>query len=274
MLRNMSDLEEYSIGATDGLIGEVKDLYFDDQTWVIRYFVVETGVWLAHRRVLISPFSIGKPDWAAKALPVSITKKQVEESPDIDTNRPVSRQHEMSHLGYYGYPYYWGGDGLWGGGSFPSMMLTGVGYGEANVADRQAQARNARTEAEADAEQREHADHHLRSCQAVMKYRIHAADGDIGHVQDLLVDEETWAIRYMIVDTSNWWIGHHVLISPQWILNVSWADSKVAVNLTRDAVKRAPPYVMNRQLDRDQEMDVYRHYERKGYWPDKAAVPR
>ena len=118
MLRNSKDLEECVIGATDGTIGDVKDLYFDDEAWVIRYLVVATGDWLANRKVLISPFSLSQPQWAQKLLRASITKEQVKNSPDIDTDRSVSRQHEVQYLKYYRYPSYWGG-GLWGGGANP-----------------------------------------------------------------------------------------------------------------------------------------------------------
>ena len=127
MLRNVKDLEGCAIRATDGTIGHVTDLYFDDLTWAVRYLVVETGHWLASRKVLISPIAVGQPDWESRVLPVSITRSQVQLSPDIDTDKPVSRQHEMLYLGYYGYPYYWAGDGLWGQGSYPGVMMLGLG---------------------------------------------------------------------------------------------------------------------------------------------------
>ena len=264
MLRSMKDLEGYAIRATDGNIGHVKDFYFDDEAWVIRYFVVATGSWLSSREVLISPIAIGEPDWSNNVLPVSITKEQVKNSPDIDTDKPVSRQHEMRYLGYYGYPSYWGGSGLWGGGAYPGMMMTsdGVFGSTLYVADPEAQ------EAYARADEARHRDDdlHLRSCQAVMDYRIHASDGDIGHVQGLLVDEQTWAIRYMIVNTSNWRLGHQVLIAPQWIKSVSWPEATVSVDLTRQAVKDAPEYDSTAPLDRTQEMGIHEHYGRPGYW--------
>jgi|SRR5450830_423961 len=109
MLRNTKDLDNFAIRATDGEIGNIKDMYFDDDAWVLRYFVVETGSWLSSRKVLISTVSVQQPDWHGKTLPVSITKSQVSSSPDID--KPVSRQNEEQYLGYYGYPYYWGGTG-------------------------------------------------------------------------------------------------------------------------------------------------------------------
>ena len=125
MLRNTKDIENCVIGATDGIIGHVKDLYFDDEAWVIRYLVVDTGPWLSSRKVLISPIAISSPNWTEEILPVSITKEQVKNSPDIDTDKPVSRQHENAYMGYYGYPYYWDGAGLWGGGAYPGMLMTG-----------------------------------------------------------------------------------------------------------------------------------------------------
>src|SRR5271170_6267835 len=114
MLRSLKDLEDYAIHATDGVIGHVTDFYFDDDAWVVRYLLVETGTWHSSRRVLISPIAIGQPNWVERILPVSITREQVKNSPEIDTDKPVSRQHEVQFLGYYGYPYYWAGDGLWG----------------------------------------------------------------------------------------------------------------------------------------------------------------
>ncbi len=114
MLTNAVHLKGLAIQATDGEIGTVDQFYFDDETWAIRYLTVESGGWLDDRRVLISPISVVNTDWQAKRLDVALTKQQVENSPNIDTHRPVSRQHEAAYLGYYGYPNYWGGTYLWG----------------------------------------------------------------------------------------------------------------------------------------------------------------
>jgi len=267
MLRSMKDLEGYAVRATDGTIGHVKDFYFDDKTWAVRYLVVETGSWLSSRKVLISPIAVDHPDWTGRVLPVSITKQQVKNSPDIDTDKPVSRQHEMQYLGYYGYPYYWAGDGLWGQGAYPGMMLMGLGDGGSDAAYRHAQAEDARAQAEG--EERQNGDPHLRSCNALMKYHVEASDGDMGHVQGLLLDDDTWAIRYFIVDTSNWWLGHQVLIAPRWIQDISWPDATVSVNMTQQAVKDAPLYDSAVPLNRDQEMGLYEHHGRAGYWVEK-----
>jgi hypothetical protein len=266
MLRSMKDLEDYAIRATDGVIGHLKDFYFDDEAWVVRYFIVDTGSWLSSRKVLISPIAIGDPNWADKELPVSITKEQVENSPPIDTDKPVSRQHEMDYLAHYGYPSYWGAAGLQGGSASLGLMVTG--YGGIPVAPYAADAKEQEADARAYEAQHRDDDHHLRSCEAVMGYHIKASDGDIGHVQGLLVDE-SWAIRYMIVNTSNWWLGHQVLIAPQWIKSVSWSEATVSVDLTRQAVKDAPPYDSTAQLDRTQEMGIHEHHGRPGYWKDE-----
>jgi hypothetical protein len=253
MLRRMKDMEGYSISATDGIIGLVKDYYFDDEAWVIRYLVVETGAWLSSRRVLISPISINQPNWSEKIIPAAITQEQVRSSPAIDTDKPVSRQHERQYLEYYRYPYYWSGIGVWGTGTYPDAMKPGDGSGWSAEQYRETQTPH-------DSE-----DPHLRSGNTVTRYGIHAIDGDIGHLQGILVDERAWAIRYLIVNTSNWWLGHEVLIAPEWIEEINWADSKVTVALTRQAIKDSPLYDSAASLDREHETRLHRHYGRDEY---------
>jgi hypothetical protein len=265
MLRSMTDLEGCAIRATDGVIGHVKDIYFDDDAWIVRYLVVETGSWLSSRKVLISPIAIGDPDWTAGVLPVSIKKEQVRNSPDIDADRPVSRQYEERHSGHYGHPYYWVGAGFWGAGAIPSMMLTKSGYD-----DGAAQETSARAHLLAGA--RDGADPHLRSCKAVMGYHIQATDGEIGHVQGLLIDEDTWAVRYVVADTGSWWLGHQVLIAPQWIEEMRWPDNTVAVALTQRALKDAPPYDSTVPLGRELELALHKHHGRVGYWEAEARL--
>lgn len=225
--RNAKSLIGHTLHATDGDIGSIADLYFDDERWTVRYLVVDTGGWLTGRKVLISPRAIGEIDWDAKALPVKLTKSQVERSPDVDTRKPVSRQHEAEHLGYYEYPFYWGGSGLWGMGEYPGDL--------SSQAVIEAELRATATKPASPAS----ADSHLQSCNAVIGYHISATDGEIGHLDDMLIDERSWAIRELIVDTSNWWGGHKVLIAPGAINSVSWVDAKVAVDLSRADVQKA-----------------------------------
>ena len=248
MQYSVKDLKGYAIGATDGDIGKLDDFYFDDESWTIRYLVAETGNWLLNRKVLISPLALGKADLSRERLNVTLTKKQVKESPSIDTDKPVSRQHEASYLDYYGYPYYWDGPYLWGPMSYPRLSDA-------------AQRRNE----EARAEREESYDLHLRSANKVTGYHIEATDGDIGHVEDFIIDGETWEIRYMVVDTQNWWPGKKVLVAPKWIDRVSWNDSRVYVDLSRETIKNGPEYHPD-ALNREYEEKLYDHYKRPKYW--------
>jgi hypothetical protein len=268
MLRKVADLEGYPLEATNGAIGQVTDFLFDDESWVVRYIVVQTGEWLANRSVLISPIAIGQPAWSYRTLRVPMTTDEVKNSPDVDTNKPVSRQYELEYFGYYGYyPYYWGNSGLWGASNNPGALRARVGSVGAGVEGHTVAEDRARLELEV--EQHRNDDPHLRSTNAVMHYHIKASDGGIGHVQGLLLDEDTWAIRYLIVDTSNWWLGHKVLVAPQWIQSVSWSERTVSINLTREAIKGSPPYNSEGALHRDDEADLYNHYQRAGYWAEQ-----
>jgi hypothetical protein len=255
MLTSATHLKGLVVRATDGELGSVDQFYFDDETWAIRYLIVETGGWLGNRRVLISPFSVVYTDLLDKRLDVALTKKQVEHSPDIDTHQPVSRQHEAAYLGYYGYPYYWGGPYLWGPAFYPAGLAIPT---------------NASEEAMADRVRRESADSHLRSSEAVIGYDIEAADGEIGHVDGFVVDDEAWAIRYIEVATRNWWPGKKVLVSPAWIERVSWTESKVCVGLSREAIKNGPEYAESMPITREYENRLYLHYGRPPYWLHEA----
>ena len=263
MLRNTKDLENYSIKAADGEIGHVKDFFFDDDAWVIRYLVVDTGSWFESRKVLISPISIDPSNRADGTLLVSLTKEQVKNSPSVDTDQPVSRQHEEQTLGYYGYANYWGGAGTWDGGMYPFAMVPGyAGVGGDRIDDEQ----DMETHLRAERDRNRNDDPHLRSSNEVIGYHLHATDGEIGHVAGYLVDEQTWAIRYLIVDTSNWWMGHKVLVAPRWITGVHWSDRTVTVDLSREAVKTAPLYETDTAWSRQSDTALYGHYGRAGYW--------
>ncbi|MEO8000349.1 MAG: PRC-barrel domain-containing protein [Arenimonas sp.] len=268
MLRNLNDLQDYAIRATDGDIGYVKDFYIDDLAWVIRYFVVETGTWHSSRKVLISPFAFGNPNWQEKILPVAITREQVSNSPDIDTDKPVSRQHENDYLGFYEYPFYWSGPELWGTEALPNRMMPQFVSTPSII---EPQPDNAVVDAPITPHNNT-VDTHLRSCHVVVGYHIHAMDGDIGHVQGMLVDDETWAVRYLVVNTSNWWGGHLVLIAPEWIEDISWFDGMVSLDVTRQQVKEAPPYDASFQLDRVHEVTIHEHYGSLGYWDKEQTT--
>jgi hypothetical protein len=251
VLRKTKQLKGLVIRASDGEIGTVDEFYFDDETWVIRYLIVETGGWLGGRPVLISPISIVDIDWAEKRLDVALTKKQVEISPPIDKHLPVSRQHEAAYLGYYGYPLYWNGPNLWGPAFYPAGLLETPSASEEALADRI---------------RAESPDSHLRSTQAVIGSHVEALDGEIGHVDEFIVDDEAWAIRYIEVATRNWWPGKKVLVSPAWIERVSWTNSKVYATLSRERIETAPEYVESVPITREYENRLYFHYGRPPYW--------
>jgi hypothetical protein len=180
-----------------------------------------------------------------------LTKKQIEDSPSIETDEPVSRQYETSYNGYYGYPDYWAGPYLWGG--YPYLPRDRARWGRT-------------------ASEPERGDRHLRNTQEVTGYHLLALDGEIGHVDDFIVDSETWAIRYLVAATRNWWPGKKVLVSPKWIDNVSWDEREVAIGLSREAIKAAPEFTDDSPLTRDYETDLHGHYNRQGYWVDELAA--
>ena len=248
MLRAASHLKGTSIAATDGEIGSVQDLYFDDHRWTVRYLVVDTGTWLPGRQVLISPRSIVAVTDEEK-IAVSLTKSQVENSPSTEVDKPVDRQYEEEYAQYYGYPYYWTGPYLWGASPFPSEGPVGVSQPAAPMPPRGGEG-----------------DPTLRSTANVTGYYIEATDGDIGHVEDFIVDTAAWAIRYMLVDTRNWWPGKKVLVAPEWINRVSWPDSRVYVDMSREAIKGAPEYDPDQPLARDYETRLFGHHNRRVYW--------
>jgi hypothetical protein len=251
MLTNATFLKGLVIHATDGELGTVDQFYFDDETWGIRYLTVDTGGWLGGRQVLISPISVIHTDWQAKRLNVALTKKQVENSPDINTHQPVSRQHEAAYSAYYGYNNYWGGPNLWGPVFFPADLAVPTGASAEPVKDRI---------------RREPTDSHLRSAEGVAGYHVAAIDGEIGHVDGFVVDDEAWAIRYIEVATRNWLPGKKVLVSPAWMKRVSWTDSKVYVELSRKAIGDAPEYLLSRPITREYEDKLYVHYGLPPYW--------
>jgi hypothetical protein len=255
MLRDASELKGLVIRATDGELGTAKQFYFDDDSWAIRYLVLDTGGWLTGKQVLISPYSIVKTDWNARHINVALTKKQVENSPGSDTHLPVSRQHEVAYLGYYGYPYYWSGPYLWGPEYYPSGIAVPIAAPHESTTDKSKSNPN---------------DTHLRSTEEVTGYHIEAVDGDIGHVHGFILEEDVWAIRYIVVSTTNWWPGKKVLVSPAWIKKVSWGESKFYTALTREAIKDAPEYIESRKISRDYEDDLHVHYGHPPYWLHEA----
>lgn len=219
MLTNLKDISGHKLAATDGEIGSVKDFYFDDQRWVIRYLVADTGSWLTGRLVLLSPHAVGRFDETTKTLPVALTKKKIEASPSIETHKPVSRQYEVEYYRHYGWPTYWDGGGMWGISGFPVPVPLSP---EQVQTDRQAHRRD---------------DRHLRSMSEVTGYAIQATDGEIGTVRSFMVDDKSWALGEMVVEAGKWYAGKEILIPTSKIDHISYEESKVFVNLTQQEIK-------------------------------------
>jgi len=232
-------------------VGHVDEVLFDDQQWTVRYLIVVTGHWLNSRKVLISPLAFGAPDWYGRMLNVNLTLDQVGDSPDVDSDKPVSRQWEMLYHNYYGWPYYWGGMGAWGTYWYPGDLLANS-VGDAEVAVRRGG-------------DQQHAldDVHLRSTKAVTGYGIAATDGDIGQVDNFIVDDVSWQVRYIAVDTRRWWPGKTVLLPPDWINSIDWPLGNVTVDVTREQIKSAPEWDGNEPVSPELEDRLNHYYSRR-----------
>ena len=226
MMQSLKHLFNHKLAASDGEIGHVKDFYFDDQSWAVRYVVADTGNWLPGRQVLLSPLAFGGLQPAEKFLGVSLTRKQIEDSPAIDAHKSVSRQYEEDYHRHYGWPYYWEGDGLWGGTrGFPILDVPPnfvPGEAAAPVTPKI-----------------EQADAHLRGVQAVNGYHLQATDGIVGHVCDFLMDDQSWAIGELVVKIGHRFTGKEVRIPTAKVIRISYEESKVYVSLNTEAVEHS-----------------------------------
>jgi len=249
------------IEASDGKIGKIKDVYFDDHSWAVRYLVAEAGGLFTDRKVLISPISVSRIDWDNNVLELSLTCQQVKMSPPIDTDKPVSRQHEVDFFDYYGYPYYWAGPSLWGETSDPAGSIAPIPptrnapglLGESPL------------------------DRRLRSAVEVIGYSLHATDSSMGHLEDFLLDADTWAIRSLFVTTHNFLPGKHVVIPAQWIRDVDWTQRVVSTNVSSDQVKASPEFNLGSDFSRTHETNLYRHSPRHQVpvpAPGECGVPK
>jgi uncharacterized protein YrrD len=233
MLYNAKNILDNKIQAIDGEIGNLDDFYFDDQSWGIRYMVIDTGNWIEGQKVLISPVVIQNPDISNKYIMVNLNKDQIRNSPDIDTKRPVSQQHEADYI----WPAY-------GIGSIAPLMIDPGPISENKESFRSSD------------------DPHLRSADEVFGYDISALDGEIGHIDDMIIDDDTWNIHFWVVKTKNWLPGKKVLISPKWITKISWEDKKVFVDATVDSIKNSPEYDPSRPLELEYESELNSYYGR------------
>ncbi|MFA6598209.1 MAG: PRC-barrel domain-containing protein [Ignavibacteriaceae bacterium] len=245
MKRSVNSLVGYTIKAKDGELGKVSEFYFDDITWSIRYLVVETGNWLNEKKIIIPHAALGLTDWKSQTFQVNLTMDQVRNSPDFETQKTVSRQHEIKLFTHYGFPLYW--DNVFYDGAVG--MSPYIPIYDINPVKK-----------EKNSEKQHPDDLHLRSTEKVEGYYIQAKDGEIGHVEDYIIDDEKWNIRFMVVDTTNWLPGRKVLILPRWINRIDWGESKVYVNLTLESIKNSPEFDPSQPVDMIAERELFDHY--------------
>lgn len=253
MRRLLSNVRGMVLAAQDGQIGKVSDAYFDDVEWACRYVVVKTGSWLNQREVLLTPHAVDRIDWGQAAIDVALTRQQIQRSPPLDADKPVSRQNEIDYFDYYGYPYYWAGPHVWG--PYPTAMP---------LSSKSAEALDsvAKVEIERREREREKFDPHLRSANEVAGYKLEARDDSVGAVEDLLFDEQDWTIRFLVVDTRKWLPGRHVVVPVGCVDRISWDERAVFVELSRDDVRNSPEYHPDAQLTPEHEAVLYAHYGR------------
>lgn len=249
MLRSLKDFEGYKISAKDGAIGKIHDWFFDDEFWIVRYFVVDTGGWLPGRKVLLTPGVLLDADSENRSFSVGLDRKQVEESPDIDTDKPVSRQREIELHSHYEWPFYWSPGETW---PMPITQMQPPPSPSAYAGDP-----------------------HLRNIRDVVGYRIEASDGEIGFVDDFIADDETWAIRYLVISTHKWIPGRKVLISPQWLVGpISWSTQTVKVFMTKESIRHSPEFDPHAPVNRGYETELFDYYGRPAYWTSSVHQRR
>jgi hypothetical protein len=212
-LQGIKQLYGDKLGASDGEIGHIKDFYFDDKNWAIRYVVVETGSWLADRQILLSPHSLGGLDQAGKILRVNLTRKLIENSPPIESRKPISRQYEEDYYRHYGWPSYWQGDALWGASEFPTAAPTSVTGQMSTTGQIQA---------------------HLRSVQAVNGFNVRTGLVATGHICDFMMNAQSWAIGQLVVKTGHRFSGKDIQISTRLVRQIHYDESTVFIDLSRE----------------------------------------
>lgn len=263
MLRSVESLKGYDIKAKDGEIGKATDLLFDDKLWTTRYLVVKLGSWFNRHKQLIAAAELGQPDWKNHRFPVDLTRDQIKNSPDLDDEMPLSRQREIELHNYFQWVPYWTTY------RYPETETVGAPPGPPPGAPPTGLSPTLEHEFTDKMKDKgeDSFDYHLRSMKEVEGYQIQAKDDDVGHVEEFIVDDEDWTIRYLVIDTRNWLPGgKKVLIAPEWIETVSWAERHVHVGLEKDQIKDSPEYDPNKAVNREYEEVLYDFYGKPKYW--------
>jgi sporulation protein YlmC with PRC-barrel domain len=260
MLKLMKKITGYALHATDGEIGKVHDFLFDDQSWQVRYLVIDTGKWLPGRKVVVPPSVIADSRWEERELPVSMSKEQIKDAPPLSEHEPVSRQHEVDLYQYFQWQPYWAGG-----------ALLGEPYATNTSETRQDEGTVREDSADTDVSKTgEKQEQHLRSFRELKGYSILAQDSEAGKLDDFILDDKTWKSRYLVVDIGSWLPGKDVLVPTDWISEVHWAQATVTVNVPIVKLKEAPEFDPDEPVDREFEKKLYDHYEKPAYWTSMA----
>ena len=239
MKRSLKQLRKYSLQATDGPEGKVKDFLFDEESWVVRYLEADFGSWFSSKRVLIPRIFLDDPDWEKKKFPVKLSEDLIKSGPGIEDHLPVSRKFESELIRHYNLTPYWpytypepSGGSLF----FPPRPLV--------VPPRNVQ--------------EEDVDTSLRSFREVEGYSINTGEKDSGHIDDLIVDDEDWQIVYAVVDFVRWLpMSKKVLISIEGMEEISYIEQEIKVSMSEEHVKNAPEYDPDKILNIEEEKEMY-----------------
>ncbi len=272
MMRSIRQLSGRGVVANDGHIGHVKEFYFDDESWEVRYVVVDVGSWLRHREVILPPVAFAEPE--DSDFRVDLTKKQVRESPETNTAKPISRQHQVELHQYFGWPAYWGGyEGYLGAEQVANPISEYRGEGETVLVEKNDQIHKGGNPKDPGTEPVDgvEVDPHLRSSGEVIGYHAHSLDGPVGDVADLIIDTRGWVIRYAAIDGRSHCEGKKTLISVDWIDRIHWKKSEVHVSVQKDDVCRAPEYDPKKPVSREQEEALHDLHGKDKYWVEGEA---
>ncbi len=258
-------LESFSMNATDGELGSIADLYFESNTFTLRYFVGDTRTWFFGGKVLLSPESVTSIEQEKERIDVNLTKDQIKDSPKPSSHEPVSRQYEAELRDHYGWRHYWGAPiggasaGMGSPGSYPAAPGMMIPYPIANP-------NVSRTEDEQDAMTQQTEQNSLQSINDLRGYKIHVKNGEVGKALDFMLNEHDWTINYIIVDVGGTFTREPVPLAAEWITDISWQDKTITVNVDKELIESAPDYEIHEPFTREDESRLYAHYGRDVYW--------
>ncbi len=280
--------------ALDTIAGTVRDIYFDDQNWLVHYFLVDINDLIQDKLVLIPPLSVGVPDGDKGVLPVSMTSAKITNAPAMQTDLPISKQYETALRRYYEWPLYRGEDALEetadiknGQSNAEGTQLPGdeedaeaqdsdPGTSEQQDEEMAAQAALFSLPREPDEQEiieMEFSDPNaeqtfnprLRSLVDTIGYTIESSDGESGAVEDMLIDDSEWIIRYLVVNTTLLPDHKRTLLSLHWIHDISWAMSRIYVTLKLRDILNSPPYTPLHAHFREYEKQLFDYYDQLEY---------